>query len=69
MIEFGTRGRLYFVAVLLFILVLVATAIETRSGFISVYDACWQIIVSMLGGLWFWNLLRIETLRAARRRR
>jgi hypothetical protein len=68
-IKLGRRGKIYFTAVLLFIVVLVMSTFETRAGYATVYDLCWQIIVSTIGGLWFWNLLRIEMIRTARRRK
>jgi len=69
MIELTRRSKLYFVAVMVFTILLMITAVQTHTGVMSIYDACWQIVVSVLGSLWFWNLLRIEMTRSARRRK
>lgn len=69
MLIMNSKAKLYFAAVMAFIVTLAATALCTNAGIMTIYDACWQTIVCVLSGLWFWNLMRIEITREARRRR
>lgn len=62
------KKNLYAIAVLVFSIFLFGTAGAMELNVITFEEGCWQIAVSMVSALWFWNLLRIEETRQARRR-
>lgn len=61
------KTKLYMVAEFIFGIMLLGTVGAAERGVISFEDACWQIVVLLIGGLWFLNLLRIEEIREVRR--
>lgn len=62
------RSNLYAVAVFLFAVLMLGTSGAVMVGSITLTEGIWQTVVSMVGGLFFWNLLRLEETRTARKR-
>lgn len=60
------RERLYIIGFILCGIMLLGTAGAAEIDSITMGEAIWQICVSTIGGLWFWNLIRIEETRACR---
>lgn len=63
------RKKLYAIGVLLCALLMLGTAGAMEVGDITLKEGAWQVGVSVAGALWWWNLLRIEEIRIARRLR
>jgi hypothetical protein len=60
------RERLYIIGFILCGIMLLGTAGAAEIDSITMGEAIWQICVSTIGGLWFWNMIRIEETRACR---
>ena len=60
------RERLYIIGFVLCFIMLPGTAGAAEIDSITMGEAIWQICVSTIGGLWFWNMIRIEETRACR---
>lgn len=60
--------KLYAIGVLLCAILLLGTAGAMELGNLTFNEGLWQIAISVTGGLWLWNLLRIEETRAAKKR-
>ena len=60
------RERLYIIGFIVCAIALLGTPGALETDGITTGEAIWQISVLTIGGLWFWNLIRIEETRACR---
>lgn len=63
------KERLYVIAILIYVIVILGTGGAYECNNITLGESMYQIFVLLLGGLWWWNLIRIEETRAAKPRR
>ena len=63
------KERLYAVAILIYAIMILGTAGAYECDNITLWESIYQITVLMVGGLFWWNLIRIEETRAAISRR
>ena len=59
------KERLYVIAICIYAIMLLGTAGAYEHGNMTFLESLYQIGVLTAGGLWFWNLIRIEETRAA----
>ena len=60
------KERLYATAILIYAVIILGTGGAYECNNITLCESVYQIVVLMVGGLWWWNLIRIEETRAAR---
>lgn len=63
------RERLYAVGILLMAVMMFGTVGALECDTITISQGCWQIVWSLIGGLVFWNGIRLEETRMCRRGR
>lgn len=63
------KERLYAVAILIYAIMILGTTGAYECNNITLWESIYQIAVLTFGGLFWWNLIRIEETRAAISRR
>lgn len=61
------KRKLYAAAILIYAVIIMGTFGAYECGNMTFGWMAWQIVILIAGILWFWNLIRIEDTRAARR--
>lgn len=61
------KRKLYTAAILIYAVIIMGTFGAYECGNMTFGWMAWQIVILIAGILWFWNLIRIEDTRAARR--
>lgn len=59
------KKRLYVIGIALFAIVILGTPGALELCNITIMECLWQITVSLIGWIFFWDLLRLEFERAA----
>lgn len=63
------KKTLYAIAVLCNAILMLGGAGSIELNALTYEEGLWQIVLSMISGLWWWNLLRIEENRSCRKGR
>lgn len=56
---------LYAAGIVIYVIFIFGSAFAYDYGNITLWETVYQIFVLLAGGLWWWNLIRIEETRAA----